>query len=185
MKLIFTGPGKGKTSAAAGIAFRSWGHGRKVLVILFLKDQRISGEWKAAHYLDSPRLVVESFGRPCPYLGQSCCPGQQDCIVNSAGWKSEDEEKAREGLTLAEQEIQSGRWNLIVLDEILNLWSVWPAAQPSIRDILSCAPAELDLILTGRSCTEELVDNTDLVTRMEVVKHPFTLGVRAQKGIDY
>jgi hypothetical protein len=83
LKLIFTGPGKGKTSAAAGIAFRSWGHGRKVLVLLFLKDQRISGEWKAAHYLDSPRLVVKSFGRPCPYLGQTCCPGQQECIVTS------------------------------------------------------------------------------------------------------
>ncbi len=185
MKLIFTGPGKGKTSAAAGIAFRSWGHGRKVLVMLFLKDQRISGEWKAANYLDSPRLVIESFGRSCPYLGQTCCPGQQECIVNSLGWTSEDEEQAREGLILAEQEIQSGKWNLIVLDEILNLWSVWPGAQPWIKNILDRAPDELDLILTGRSCTEELIDAADLVTYMEMIKHPFSLGGRAQEGIDY
>ncbi|MDI9479452.1 MAG: cob(I)yrinic acid a,c-diamide adenosyltransferase [Syntrophomonadaceae bacterium] len=185
MKLIFTGPGKGKTSAAAGIAFRSWGHGRKVLVLLFLKDQRISGEWKAAHYLDSPRLVVKSFGRPCPYLGQTCCPGQQECIVTRSRWEIEDEEWARAGLTLAEEEIKADRWNLIVLDEILNLWSTWPAAQPQIKNILNDAPTGLDLILTGRSCTAELVDSADLVTRMEMIKHPYTLGVLAREGIDY
>lgn len=185
MKIIFTGSGKGKTSAAAGVAFRSWGHGRKVLVLLFLKDRRISGEWKAAGYLNSPRLVVESYGRSCPYLGQSCCPGEHDCIVSLQRWEAADEEQARQGLIFAQQEIKFGRWNLIVLDEILNLWSVWPAAQPLITRLLQETPHDVDLILTGRTCTAELVDAVDLVTCMEMVKHPFNIGIQAKEGIDY
>ncbi|HQA06662.1 MAG TPA: cob(I)yrinic acid a,c-diamide adenosyltransferase [Syntrophomonadaceae bacterium] len=185
MKIIFTGSGKGKTSAAAGIAFRSWGHGRRVLVVLFLKDQRISGEWKAAHYLNSPALLVKSFGRPCPYLGQPCCPGQHECIVGHSQWNSADEEQAKQGLIFVQQEIRSGQWNLIVMDEVLNLWSVWPASQPFIKDMLREATADVDLILTGRSCSPELVNAVDLVTNMEMVKHPFALGITAKKGIDY
>lgn len=185
MKIVFTGSGKGKTSAAAGIAFRSWGHGRRVLAVLFLKDQRISGEWIAAHHLNSPGLVVKSFGRLCPYLGQPCCPGQHECIVSQAQWNSADEEQAEQGLFFARQEIKSGQWNLIILDEILNLWSIWPASQPIIKDILQEASSDVDLILTGRSCSPELVDAADLVTHMEMVKHPFTLGITAKKGIDY
>jgi cob(I)alamin adenosyltransferase len=185
LKLIFTGSGKGKTSAAAGTAFRSWGHGRQVLVLLFLKDRRISGEWKAADYLDSPRLVVKSFGRPCPYLGQPCCPGEHECIVTRPLWEPADEEQARQGIIFARQEIKSGRWNLIVLDEILNLWSIWPDAQPLITRLLKEAPPNVDLVLTGRTCTEELVDAVDLVTCMEMVKHPFNIGIQAKEGIDY
>ncbi|HQA49678.1 MAG: cob(I)yrinic acid a,c-diamide adenosyltransferase [Syntrophomonadaceae bacterium] len=185
MKIIFTGPGKGKTSAAAGTAFRSWGQGRKVLVILFLKDQRVSGEWKAVSCLDSPGLVVKSYGRKCPYIGHSCCPGEHECIVDQQRWEINDEEQARQGLAFAEQEIKSGRWNLIVLDEILNLWSIWPAAQPLIVDLLKKTPPDVDLILTGRNCTQELVELVDLVTSMQLVKHPFHRGIQAQKGIDY
>jgi len=185
LKIIFTGPGKGKTSAAAGTVFRSWGHGRRVLVVLFLKDQRISGEWKTARHLDSPALVVKSFGRPCPYLGQPCCPGQQECIVSQSQWNSGDEEQALQGLRLVQQETRSGQWNLIVLDEILNLWSIWPGSRPYIKDMLREAPDDVDLILTGRTCSEELVNEADLVTCMEMVKHPFTLGITAKKGIDY
>ncbi len=185
MKIIFTGYGKGKTSAAAGIAFRSWGHGRRVLVVLFLKDQRVSGEWKATQQINSPRLVVKSFGRPCPYLGQPCCPGQQECIVSPGQWNSADEEQAIQGLNFVQQEIKSGQWNLIVADEILNLWSIWPPSQPVIKEILGEAPAEVDLIVTGRSRIPELEQAADLVTNMEMVKHPFTMGITAKKGIDY
>lgn len=185
MKLIFTGPGKGKTSAAAGIAFRSWGHGHRVLVVLFLKDQRISGEWKAVNQLHSPGLQVRSFGRACPYLGESCCPGQHECIVTEQTWTPADEEQARQGLVFAQQEVNSGQWNLVVLDEILNLWSIWSASQSVIKNMLLTASPEVDLILTGRSCSEELVGAADLVTRMEAIKHPFTSGTKAKEGIDY
>jgi cob(I)alamin adenosyltransferase len=71
------------------------------------------------------------------------------------------------------------------MDEILNLWSVWPDSQPLINNILNHTPSELDLILTGRSCTQDLIDAVDLVTCMEMVKHPFALGILAKEGMDY
>ena len=184
MKLIFTGPGKGKTSAAAGIAFRSWGHGRKVLVLLFLKDQRISGEWKAAHYLDSPRLVVKSFGRPCPYLGQTCCPGQQECIVTRSRWEIEDEEWARAGLTLAEEEIKADRWNLIVLDEILVALYFGMVSEEEIILLLDKAHEGQDVLLTGRNATSNLISLADVVTEMVERKHYYRQGIKARIGID-
>lgn len=185
MKLIFTGPGKGKTSAAAGVAFRSWGHGRRVLVLLFLKDARISGEWQAVKHINSPRLVVKSFGRRCPYPEGLCCPGQQECIVTSDSWGVPDEEQAACGLQEARQAIASGEWDLIVLDEVLNLKALAPRLEAVIQQLLKSAPEEVDLIMTGRGCFEELVEQADLVTYMDMVKHPYTSGITAKKGIDY
>lgn len=185
MKLVFTGPGKGKTSAAAGIAFRSWGQGRRVKVILFLKDRAISGEWKTSSYLKSPRLDVESYGRTCPYPNRQCCPGQQECIVTRNNWKETDEKQAREGLVRAHNFIFSGEWDLVILDEILYLWSIWPDCQAMIMNFLQNAPEQTDLILTGRYYSKEIVELVDTVTFMDIIKHPFQKGIKAKEGIDY
>ena len=75
MIIIFYGNGKGKSSAAAGIALRAWGQGKRVLYLAFLKSRNISGEFKAIQHINSPNLSLATFGRECPYLGQECCPG--------------------------------------------------------------------------------------------------------------
>lgn len=185
MIVVFTGDGKGKTSAAVGTAFRAWGQGKRVLVIAFLKASNISGEFKAVSSLKNDRMKIFSFGRNCPYDNQDCCPGSHECIVTHTNKNDADENIVLEGLDLLSKELRSGKWDVIVLDELLNVYNLFPNLKSTIMNELINYPSSIDLIITGREGSQDIIDVADYVTEMKMIKHPFLLGITARKGIDY
>lgn len=185
MIVVFTGDGKGKTSAAVGTALRAWGQGKRVLIINFLKAPNISGEYKAVLGLNSSNIKILAFGRSCPYHNQECCPGNHECVVTFSNKNENDKTLLLEGLEQYNIELTSGRWDVIILDELLNVYSLFPELQPLIMDKLSGILPTVDLIITGRDCPENIVAMADYVTEMKMIKHPFLSGITAKKGIDY
>jgi len=185
MLLIFTGDGKGKTSSAAGIALRAWGQGKRVLFISFLKGNNITGEYKAIKYINDPNFQVYTFGRECPYPGKDCCPGQQECIIRNGKVSEQDFSQVKFGLSKLHSEMADGRWDLIVLDEIINVFNLFDSLREGIIQFLDQRKADSDLVLTGRNCPSELNSKADLVSEINVLKHPYEIGITAKRGIDY
>lgn len=185
MILIYTGKGKGKTTGAMGLAMRAWGHNKRVLFISFLKGSSVSGEFKAIKRIDSPDFKVDIFGRECLYPGSECCPGKHECILTSDNVKDDDRLIIEQGLKYSKKEIAAVNWNLIILDEIINLYNLFPEYRERIIELLNLASPDIDLVLTGRNCAEDVERYADLITEMKMVKHPFTMGIPAKTGIDY
>ena len=183
--LTFTGDGKGKTSSAAGIALRAWGQGRRVLFISFLKGSNIAGEYKAIKRINDPNFQVYTFGRECPYPGTECCPGQQECIIRAGKVSEEDYNQVKLGLDQLRNEMAAGRWDLIVLDEIINVYNLFDSCREEILQLLDQRKADSDLVLTGRNSSPELNSRADLVSEIKVLKHPYQSGMMAKRGIDY
>ncbi len=167
--IVYTGKGKGKTTAALGTMLRAWGHGMRPCMIQFIKSEKGKwGEVKAARRL----------GLEWHTLGEGFT------------WESEDVEKdirkAHEGWALARKKIASGAYDLIVLDEFTYpLKYGWLDTGQVIAWLKAHQPPTLHLIITGRDAPPELVSFGDLVTEMRKVKHPFDEGVRAQRGIEF
>jgi len=167
--MVFTGDGKGKTTAALGMALRSAGHGLKVCFIQFIKGNAASGEC----------MAVERFS------------GIIDFHVMGRGftWKSEDIEKdraaAREAWRFAQEIMVSGRYHLVVLDEFTYLLQYGMIDAGSAIEALKRRPADLHVAVTGRGAPDELIAAADLVTEMQGIRHPFKSGIKAQKGIEY
>ena len=175
--VVYTGNGKGKTSAALGAALRALGHGWRVLVIQFFKGDWpvVFGEVEMGKRL-APQLEVLQLGKG---------------FVKYMGDKKPFEEHlaaAREALQAAREKITSGRYDLIILDEILyaiDYAGVQLVSMDDVLGLLAAKPAALHLILTGRNAPQAIVDRADLVTSMEEVKHPWQQKIPAQVGIDY
>lgn len=185
MLLIFSGNGKGKTSAAAGIAFRSWGQGRKVLFLAFLKSRWKSGEFKAIDKIKDEGFILHAYGRDCLYGEQDCCPGHSECILRKDDIEEKDFIQIENGLETLEREIQAGYWDLIIADEILNIWNSFPQYQQRIQEAVMMRGMNTDLLLTGRSCPDYLRKEADIYSTIESWKHPFFEGLSARRGIDY
>ena len=175
--VVYTGNGKGKTSAALGTALRALGHGWRVLVIQFFKGDWpiVFGEVEMGKRL-APQLEVLQLGKG---------------FVKYMGDKKPFEEHlaaAREALQVAQEKITSGRYDMIILDELLYAIDYAGVQLVSVDDVLgllAAKPAALHLILTGRNAPQAIVDRADLVTSMEEVKHPWQQKIPAQVGIDY
>ncbi|MDI3280988.1 MAG: cob(I)yrinic acid a,c-diamide adenosyltransferase [Bacillota bacterium] len=166
--IVYTGDGKGKTTAAFGLALRALGRGRRVKVIQFLKG-RPSGEVLAAQRW-LPLLSVEQAG------GES--------LVDPRALSPEDRQRAAAGWSSACAAVSSGQWDVVVLDE-LNVavnFGLIPLAE--VLEMVRRKPSAVDLVLTGRGAPPELIQLADLVTEMREVKHPFRKGVPARTGID-
>ncbi len=166
MIIVHTGDGKGKTTAAIGLAVRACGSGLKVLILQFIKGGQISGELEALKLL--------------PIEIRQCGLG-----FTNRGEISEHQKAAAETLKVARDEILSGRWNLIVLDEINYAVKFGLITEAEMLGLLEICPPELHLVFTGRNATEKLIDAADLVTEMTLIKHPFQKGVAAQRGIEF
>lgn len=166
---IHTGNGKGKTTAALGLAFRALGHGHRVSIIQFIKGNRRTGEHKLA----------EQF------------PGLLDLRVTGRGftWKSDDMEKdaalAKQAWELAKSVMQDGSYQLVVLDELTYLIKYGMVAEKEVLKAISDRPAQMHVVVTGRYATDLLIASADLVTEMKEIKHPYRAGVKAQKGFDF
>lgn len=166
--LVNTGDGKGKSSAAFGVMIRAVGRGWKVACFQFVK----SGNWKVGE---------EKIGRD---LGV-----EWHCVGDGFSWDSEDLEKdkelARNGWADAKAAIDSGDFDLVILDEITYLMNwAWIDAD-SVLDTLKNRPEHVNIVATGRDASDELIAVADTVTEMLKVKHAFDTGIRAKKGIDF
>ena len=166
--MLFTGDGKGKTTAAVGAAVRAAGHGSDVLVIQFMKG-RFYGELAAADKLDN--LTIEQHGR--------------DEFVDPENPERIDVELAEKGWARAEAAVTAGPPSLLVLDEINVAVSFGLLPLEKIISFVKNRPEEMDMILTGRYASQELIDIADTVTEMKEIKHHYNAGVEMRKGIEY
>lgn len=170
--IIFTGDGKGKTTAALGTALRAVGFDLKVLMIQFVKGRFNYGEHISSKRL-APNLEIIIKGR-----GYYKLPG--DKIP-----EEEHKRAAQEGLALARERMLSEDYHLIILDEINIAVQTGLLQVEEVLDLIEEKPSSLHLILTGRNAHPKLIAKADLVTEMKVIKHPLKLGIVAQKGIDF
>jgi cob(I)alamin adenosyltransferase len=164
--IVHTGDGKGKTTAALGMALRAIGHGMKVLVVQFIKAEE-TGEVRAAERL-APELTIRVMGRGFVF----------------GEWTDEDRQAARDAWDFARSAIASGEYGMVILDEI-NYVLAERVIEPAVAlEAIVARPAGVHVILTGRKAPPEVVKAADLVTEMLAIKHPFEQGIGAQKGIE-
>jgi cob(I)alamin adenosyltransferase len=167
---IFTGDGKGKTTAALGTVLRAAGHGLKVFVIFFVKGDYPYGEYSTLSRL--PNVKTASFGL-------------RQFIRKESGANPEEIAQAQAALSAAREAITSGNYDLVVLDEI-NVALYFELIKPEeVLQLIKDKPPHVELILTGRKADSQLIEVADLVTEMVKIKHPFDKGIKARKGIEF
>lgn len=169
--LIFTGDGKGKTTAAMGMVLRASSHGMRIKVVQFLKSDTGSGEVAALQSLPGVEFARRGLG---------FVPKRRDDPQFT-----EHRRIAEEGLSLACKTILSGDYDLVVLDEICGAIAAGLLDEADVTAVLKRAPAGLRLALTGRHATEALIELADTVTEMRCVKHGLQQGRTAQKGVEF
>ncbi|MGC9358834.1 MAG: cob(I)yrinic acid a,c-diamide adenosyltransferase [Anaerolineae bacterium] len=166
--IVYTGDGKGKTTAALGLVLRAWGHGMRVCVVQFIKSAR--GRWGEVKAASKLGITWHTMG-------------------TGFVWEPGDDEQARqralETWELAKEIIASGEYDLVVLDEFTYpLQYAWIKTGEVVDWLQQERPSSVHVVITGRNAPEHLVAVADLVTEMRNVKHPFDEGVPAQKGIE-
>jgi cob(I)alamin adenosyltransferase len=169
--LINTGPGKGKTTAALGTALRAVGCGMKVLMLQFIKGSWHYGELDAAETL-APNFVLKQMGRGFVKIG-AAEPDPEDVRLVREAWEE------------AHQAIDSGDWDLVILDEINYAISYKMLDAGVVAEALKAKPEMVHVILTGRNAHPSLVELADTVTEMREVKHAYQKGILAQRGIEF
>jgi cob(I)alamin adenosyltransferase len=166
---IFTGDGKGKTSAAIGAIIRALGHGLKVYIVFFMKGDYPYGERSILSQL--PNVTMDSFG--------------SRGFVDPANVKPEEREQARKALAAARGAMLSGSYDVVVLDEVNVAVAFKLVELDEVIGLIDEKPEGVELILTGRRADSKLVQSADLVTEMLNIKHPYDEGVAAREGIEY
>ena len=172
---IYTGDGKGKTTAAFGLALRAAGQGNKVLIYQFLKPSNLDIGERIALQLEAVKIKVETLG--VPWDMSKSFHDEKALVQIQAAIKDVLNEIAR----MAEQRI----YDVLILHEVVFCLSKGLAEMTDIRKILDRRDPGVEMILTGRGATGELIECADLVTEMKNVKHPFDNGMPARQGIDY
>lgn len=166
---IYTGSGKGKTTAALGLGLRALGKGYKVYMIQFMKGDIEYGEISAVRNLDG--FVIEQFGRPD--------------FVDREHPDKIDIELAQKGFECAKKILKENKYNIVILDEI-NVALDWHLLDlEEVVDLIKTKPKNVELILTGRYAHPKLIEMADLVTDMHEVKHPYHQGIYARDGIEH
>ena len=166
---VYTGNGKGKTTACLGLAFRASGRGLNVLMLQFLKPAKGYGEHLAAELI--PNLTIIPMGA--------------DHMCGKEVTREEDVALTREGMKKAAEALKSGEYDLVILDEINNSMAFGLATPADVIAMLESRAPHTEVVLSGRGVPKEIVDYADLVTEMRLVKHPFDKGIGARKGIEY
>jgi cob(I)alamin adenosyltransferase len=166
---VYTGNGKGKTTAALGLALRAAGRGFRTYIAQFLKG-RPTGEIEAAKRL-APLIRIEQFGR-------------QGFITIKEGPGDEDRERAAAGLARAREAMLSGEYRIVVLDEVSTAVHFKILPERDVLNLIDRRPAGVELVLTGRYAPASFIERADLVTEMTPVKHYFDRGVKAREGIE-
>ena len=166
---VYTGSGKGKTTAALGLVMRSLGHGARVSIVFFMKGDYPYGELSTLSKL--PNVDFQLFGH--------------EHFVDPRDVKEEERDQARQALQSARAALGSGKYDIVILDEI-NVASAWKLIDVGdVVKLIDSKPSNVELVLTGRYADERIMERADLVTRMEEVKHPYQQKIAARKGIEY
>ncbi len=166
---IYTGNGKGKTTAALGLGFRAVGCGLKVMMIQFLKPDEGCGEQLMSKRIDNFEIVP---------MGADHMDGTR---VN----EETEGELTRKAMEKSAEVLRSGDYDIVILDEILNSLRFKLVTSQELIDMLDTRADNVEVILTGRGATDEIIEYADLVTEMKMVKHPMNKGVPARRGIEY
>ena len=181
--IVYTGGGKGKTSAALGLVLRAVGYNHKVCMIQFVKGSWHYGELDSAKRLE-PEFELVTAGKG--FVG----------IIDDKSPREDHVKAANEALAISKEKILSGKYDVVILDEINYAIQLELVSLNDVLEIIKSKPDELDLVLTGNLCplgnggvqtpaSEKIIEVADLVTEMKEVKHPFKSGIKAKKGIDF
>ena len=165
---VYTGDGKGKTTAALGLAVRAGGRGLRVYMVQFMKNDQEAGEIRAAELL-GPRLSIRPMGAKGFVRGT---PRPIDCQM------------AQKALDLSNRLLQSGEYDVIILDEINMAVHLGLITLQDVLALMDAKPDSVELVMTGREAHPEVIEKADLVTEMVNVKHYFERGVKARNGIE-
>ncbi len=166
---VFTGNGRGKTSAALGTVLRAVGQGLHIFIVVFMKGDYPYGEQEALSNI--PNVAVAVFGF------------QDFCDPNNV--TEAEKEEARKALAKAREAMLSGQYDLVVLDEV-NIAAAWGLVEvDKVVELIHDRPEDVELILTGRYADSRLIELADLVTEMVEVKHPYSAGILSRRGFDH
>jgi len=165
---VYTGDGKGKTTAALGLALRASGHGMRVCMIMFLKGRYLYGERHTAKKI--PGLEIVAYG-------------QRHLIREKPTRK--DFAEAQKAFQHARQAVSSGRYDLVILDELTHAINLGLVRLDDVMELAGGKPRNLELVVTGRDSPAELVEVADYVTEFVEKKHPYRKGIGSRKGIEY
>lgn len=168
--IVHTGDGKGKTTAALGLALRAVGQGLTVSMIQFIKGSWKYGELEAPKFL--PGFEIKPMGRG--FVG-----------IGGKAPDPEDVKLALETFEAGKNIVNSGTRDVVILDEVNCAVSLGLVPVEAVLELIAKKPPEVHLILTGRGASREVIDAADLVTEMREIKHPYKTGVKAQKGIEF
>jgi cob(I)alamin adenosyltransferase len=171
MIIVFTGHGKGKTTAAIGMALRGAGHRQRTLMIQFIKGSWRYGELEAARNLE-PYFEIVPMGKGFIRHG-------------GKGANTEDRKAVLGAWDFFREQMTSGRYDMIILDEVNNAISYDLLPVEEVLETLKTRPPKLHVVLTGRNADPRIIEVADLVTEMKEIKHPLKKGVKARKGIEY
>ena len=170
--IVYTGDGKGKTSAALGLALRAVGYDHKVCMMQFIKGSWHYGEMDSSKKLE-PNLELIAVGKG--FVG----------ILDDTSSREEHQKYAEEALKICREKIFSEKFNVIILDEINYAINLRLISVDDVVKLIKEKPKNLDLVLTGNHAKDEIIELADLVTEMKEIKHPFKSGIKAKKGIDF
>lgn len=172
LTIVYTGKGKGKTTAALGIALRATGYKKKICMIQFIKGSWHYGEMDSSKRLE-PEFEMIAIGKG--FVG----------IIDDKSTKTDHQKIAKEAIKISNEKIQSGKYDIVILDEINYAVNLDLISLSDVLDLVKSKPQNVDLILTGNYAMKELIEVADLVTEMKEIKHPFQQGIKAKKGIDF
>ncbi len=170
--IVYTGNGKGKTTAALGLALRAIGYEHKVCMLQFIKGSWHYGEMDSSKKL-GPDFELIAIGKG--FVG----------ILDDSSPREEHEKYAAEALKICREKIFSEKYDVVILDEVNYAINLGLLDVEEIIKIIKEKPAKLNLVLTGNHAKEEIIELADLVTEMKEIKHPFKSGIKAKKGIDF
>ena len=172
LTIVYTGKGKGKTTAALGIVLRASGYQKKICMIQFIKGSWHYGEMISSKKLE-PEFEMIAVGKG--FVG----------IIDDKNTREDHEKIADEAIRICKLKIQSGSYDIVILDEVNYAINLGLIKLEEVLNLIKTKPPNLDLILTGNYAKNEIIELADLVTEMREIKHPFKLGKKAKKGIDF
>ena len=170
--IVYTGKGKGKTTAALGMALRAIGYDHKVCMIQFIKGSWHYGEMTSSKRLE-PEFELTAIGKG--FVG----------ILDDKSPIEDHKKVAEEALKVAREKINSKKYDLVILDEINYAVNLGLVNLKDVLEIISSKPDDVNLVLTGNHVKDEVIEKADLVTEMKEIKHPFKSGIKAKKGINF
>ena len=172
LTIVYTGKGKGKTTAALGIALRATGYNKKICMIQFIKGSWHYGEMSSSKRLE-PEFEMVAVGKG--FVG----------ILDDNSPREDHEKIAQEAIKISNEKIHSGKYDIVILDEINYAVNLQLISIDDVLKLIKAKPSDVDLVLTGNYAKDEVIEMADLVTEMKQVKHPFQRGIKAKEGIDF